>query len=49
MPDEMTELELPDHRWVPDDSRSNIAAAACITVATGLSWEQALLVLGGRS
>ena len=32
--------------WVRDYSRSKIALAACITVATGLSWEEALLAFG---
>jgi hypothetical protein len=47
MLDGMTELEVPDYSWVRDYSRSKIAGAACITVATGLSWEEALLAFGG--
>src|SRR5687768_2651525 len=43
----MTEPEAPDYSWVRDYSRSKIAMAACITVATRLSWEEALFAFGG--
>jgi hypothetical protein len=47
MLDEMADLQMPDYAWVRDYSRSKVAMAACITVSTGLSWEEALFAFGG--
>lgn len=47
MLDEMAQSDTPDYSWVRDYSRSKVAMAACITVATGVSSEDALFAFGG--
>lgn len=42
----MAEPEVPDYAWLRDYSRSKIAMAACITVATRLSREDVLSAFG---
>jgi len=46
MLEEMAGLEVPDYSWVRD-SQSKVAGAACITVATRLSWDEALIAFEG--